>query len=127
MEQHGVPFDMCRALSAVGHAPPYNALDSYHLLFPSDPDSCLSMLACDPSGNINEVKFYLDFGEMFHGSDSFGISDIVVDNSLVEHHFPPAVLRMMERRGERGEQDGIEVLRAEQKELEARGVFHQHK
>jgi extradiol dioxygenase family protein len=127
MEQHGVPFDMCSALSAMGHAPPYNALDSYHLLFPSDPDSCLSMLACDPSGNINEVKFYLDFGEMFHGSDSFGISDIVVDNSLVEQHFPPAVLRMMERRGERGEQDGIEVLRAEQKELEERGVFHQHK
>ncbi len=126
MEQHGVPFDMCRALSAVGHAPPYNALDSYHLLFPSDPDSCLSMLACDPSGNINEVKFYLDFGEMFHGSDSFGISDIVVDNSLVDQHFPPAVLHMMERRGERGEQDGVEVLRSEQKELEERGVFHQH-
>ena len=82
------------------------------------------MLACDPSGNINEVKFYLDFGEMFHGSDSFGISDIVVDNSLVDQHFPPAVLRMMERRGERGEKDGIEVLRAEQKELEERGVFH---
>ena len=32
MEQHGVPFYMCRALSAMGHAPPYNALDSYHLL-----------------------------------------------------------------------------------------------
>jgi extradiol dioxygenase family protein len=126
MEQHGVPLDMCSALSAMGHAPPYNALDSYHLLFPSDPDSCLSMLACDPSGNINEVKFYLDFGEMFHGSDSFGISDISVDNSLVEQHFPPAVLRMMERRGERGEQDGIEVLRAEQEELEKRGVFQQH-
>jgi extradiol dioxygenase family protein len=126
MERHGVPFNMCRALSAVGHAPPYNALDSYHLLFPADPDSCLSMLTCDPSGNINEVKFYLDFGEMFHGSDSFGISDIVVDNSLVEEHFPPAVLRMMERRGERGEQDGIEVLRAEQKELEEQGVFHRH-
>ena len=126
MEQHGMPLDMCSALSVMGHAPPYNTLDSYHLLFPSDPDSCLSMLACDPSGNINEVKFYLDFGEMFHGSDSFGISDIVVDNSLVEQHFPPAVLRMMERRGERGEEDGIEVLRAEQKELEDRGVFHPH-
>ena len=126
MEQHGVPLEMCRALSVMGHAPPHNALDSYHLLFPSDPDSCLSMLACDPSGNINEVKFYLDFGEMFHGSDSFGISDIVVDNSLVEQHFPPAVLRMMERRGERGEQDGIEVLRVEQRELEERGIFHRH-
>lgn len=125
MEQHGVPLEMCSALSAMGHAPPYNTLDSYHLLFPSDPDSCLSMLACDPSGNINEVKFYLDFGEMFHGSDSFGISDIVVDNSLVDEHFPPAVLRMMERRGERGEQDGIEVLRMERQELEERGIFHQ--
>lgn len=125
MEQHGISFEICRALSAIGHAPPYNALDSYHLLFPSDPDSCLSMLACDPSGNINEVKFYLDFGEMFHGSDSFGISDITVDNSLVEQHFPPVVLRMMERRGTRGEQDGVEVLRTEQKELEERGIFHQ--
>ncbi|NNK33229.1 MAG: hypothetical protein HKP02_08905 [Xanthomonadales bacterium] len=126
MEQHGVPLTMCSALSAMGHAPPYNALDSYHLLFPSDPDSCLSMLACDPSGNINEVKFYLDFGEMFHGSDSLGISDIEIDNSLVDEHFPPAVLRMMERRGERGEQDGIEVLQVEQKDLEERGVFHRH-
>ena len=126
MEQHGVPLEMCSALSAMGHAPPYNTLDSYHLLFPSDPDSCLSMLACDPSGNINEVKFYLDFGEMFHGSDSFGISDIVVDNSLVDLHFPPAVLRMMECRGERGEEDGIEVLRVEQQELEERGIFHPH-
>jgi extradiol dioxygenase family protein len=126
MDQHGLPLDMCGALSAMGHAPPYNTLDSYHLLFPSDPDSCLSMLASDPSGNINEVKFYLDFGEMFHGSDSFGISDIVVDNSLVDQHFPPAVLRMMESRGKRGESDGIEVLRAEQKELEDQGVFHKH-
>ena len=125
MKQHGVPLEMCSALSAMGHAPPFNSLDSYHLLFPSDPDSCLSMLACDPSGNINEVKFYLDFGEMFHGSDSFGISDIVVDNSLVKQHFPPAVLRMMERRGERGEEDGVEVLRVEQRELEERGVPHQ--
>lgn len=126
MEQHGIPLEMCSALSAMGHAPAYNALDSYHLLFPSDPDSCLSMLACDPSGNINEVKFYLDFGEMFHGSDSFGISDIVVDNSLVDEHFPPAVMRMMERRGERGEHDGIEVLLAEQRELEERGIFNQN-
>jgi extradiol dioxygenase family protein len=126
MEQHGVPFDMCVALSAMGHAPPYNALDSYHLLFPSDPDSCLSMLSCDPSGNTNEVKFYLDFGEMFHGSGSFGIDDIVVDNSMVEQHFPPAVLRMMELRGARGEQDGVEVLREEQNELEEQGIFHRH-
>jgi hypothetical protein len=31
----------------------------------------------------------------------------------------------MERRGERGEEDGVEVLRVEQRELEERGVPHQ--
>ena len=31
-----------------------------------------------------------------------------------------------EERGARGEEDGIEVLRVEQQELEERGIFHPH-
>jgi len=122
MKEHGVPYDMCVSLSAMGHAPPYNALDSYHLLFPTDPDACLSIICCDPGGNMNEIKFYLDFGEMFHTSGSIGVGDLTIDNSMVELHFPPSVLRMLEKRGLRGDEDGLEVLREEQKDLEDRGV-----
>ena len=71
---------------------------------------------------MNEIKFYLDFGEMFHTSGSIGVSDLTIDNSMVELHFPPAVLRMLKNRGLRGDKDGLDVLRQEQKDLEDKGV-----
>ena len=114
MKRHGVPQDLCVSFSKMGHAPARNLLDSFHFLFADDPDTCLSMFVCDPSGNMNEVKWYLDFGEMFKGQGTLGMSDIEIDNSMVAEHFPPDVLKMMERRGLRGDQEGLEILRAEQ-------------
>lgn len=114
MKRHGVPQDLCVSFSKMGHAPARNLLDSFHLLFADDPDTCLSMFVCDPSGNMNEIKWYLDFGEMFKEQGTLGMADIAIDNSMVLDHFPRAVLEMMERRGLRGDQEGMEVFRAEQ-------------
>jgi len=118
MKRHGVPQDLCVSFSKMGHSPARNLVDSFHLLFADDPDTCLSMFICDPSGNMNEIKWYLDFGEMFKESGTLGMDDIEIDNSLVADHFPPEVLRMMERRGIRGDQEGLEVLNSEQDEAE---------
>ncbi len=118
MKRHGVPQDLCVSFSKMGHAPARNLLDSFHLLFADDPDTCLSMFICDPSGNMNEIKWYLDFGEMFKEQGTLGMSDIEIDNSMVLDHFPREVLTMMERRGLRGDQEGLEVFRSEQAKAE---------
>jgi extradiol dioxygenase family protein len=114
MKRHGVPQDLCVSFSKMGHAPARNLLDSFHFLFADDPDTCLSMFVCDPSGNMNEIKWYLDFGEMFKEKGTLGMSDIEIDNTLVSAHFPAELLRMMEQRGLRGDQEGLEILHVEQ-------------
>jgi extradiol dioxygenase family protein len=119
-------------LSEVGHMMPCNFLDSFDMLFPTDADSCLSIFAADPSGNTNEVKWYIDLGEMFHTSGEKGVetsaggdrtlmNGVVIDNSMVVDHFPPAVLQMMERRAAAGESVGEQVAREVAHALEQEG------
>ena len=72
----------------------------------ADPDSGLSQFLTDPSGNAFEVKWYLDFGEMFHHSGEVGVGGLMIDNSLVPEHFPPAVRALMQQRVRKGDAVG---------------------
>ena len=93
--EHAVARDAARSLAMHGgHAPAINLLDPYHLLFPDDPDTCLSLLTNDPSGNVNEFKWYLDFGEMFHKKGSVG--GVEADNTMLGDHFPPELLARLQ-------------------------------
>ena len=152
MAQHGLPVEDLWCLARAGRAPPFNHIDPHNMLFPSDPDSCLSQFLTDPSGNAFEVKWcvrapplscastrrrprpeasltlrtrarahaastsmgprvsrYLDFGEMFHHSGEIGVDHLVVDNSMVPDHFPPAVQALMQQRVRRGDAVGRDV------------------
>jgi hypothetical protein len=82
------------------------------MLFPRDPDSCLSAFLTDPSGNTLEVKWYMDFGEMFHHRGEVGVGGLVIDNSMVADHFPPEVFALMERRARAGDEEARKVIDA---------------
>ena len=98
MEAHGVPKDAITSLSQWGHAPTGDLLGAYGSLFPTDPDTCMSLLCCDPSGNVAEMKWYLDFGEMFHHKGEVGLNDMLIDNSMLEDHFPEKALKKLQER-----------------------------
>ena len=98
METHGVPKDAITSLAQFGHAPTADLLGAYGSLFPTDPDTCMSLLCCDPSGNVAEMKWYLDFGEMFHHKGEVGINDMLIDNSMLEDHFPEKALKKLQKR-----------------------------
>ena len=98
MESHGVPKDAINSLSQWGHAPTADLLGAYGSLFPTDPDTCMSLLCCDPSGNVAEMKWYLDFGEMFHHKGEIGLNDMKIDNSMLEDHFPEKALKKLQNR-----------------------------
>ena len=105
MANHHVPAEDVWSLTLTGRAPPFNYIDSHNMLFPKDPDSCLSMFLTDPSGNTFEVKWYLDFGEMFHHRGEVGVAGLTIDNSMIPDHFPPAVIDLMEERALKGDAD----------------------
>ena len=106
MAHHGIPSEDLWCLARTGRAPPFDHIDAHNMLFPSDPDSCLSQFLTDPSGNAFEVKWYLDFGEMFHHSGEVGVGGLMIDNSLVPEHFPPAVRALMQQRVRKGDAVG---------------------
>ncbi|MBT3870075.1 MAG: hypothetical protein HOF19_19405 [Gammaproteobacteria bacterium] len=98
MEHHKMPRDVGMALSRWGHAPAIDLLNAYNSLFPTDPDTCMSLLCNDPSGNVAEMKWYLDFGEMFHHRGEVGLHGLTIDNSMVEDHFPANALAKLRKR-----------------------------
>ncbi|NQW82670.1 MAG: hypothetical protein HQ450_01855 [Alcaligenaceae bacterium] len=106
MKNHHVPASDIWCLTRTGRAPPFNHIDGHNMLFPTDADSCLSMFLTDPSGNALEMKWYLDFGEMFHHHGEVGVGGLAIDNSMIAKHFPPAVLELMEQRALRGDAEG---------------------
>ena len=110
MASHHVPRADIWCLARAGRAPPFDHIDGHSLLFPKDPDSCLSMFLTDPSGNALEVKWYLDFGEMFHHHGEVGVAGLMVDNSMIADHFPPAVLDLMEQRALRGDAEARQAM-----------------
>jgi len=111
MAEHAIPAEDLWCLTRTGRAPPFDHINAHNMLFPSDPDSCLSQFLTDPSGNGFEVKWYLDFGEMFHHSGEVGVGGLTIDNSMVPEHFPPAVQAMMEQRVRHGDAVGRDVER----------------
>ena len=78
--------------------PVIDLLNAYSSLFPTDPDTCMSLLCNDPSGNAAEMKWYLDFGEMFHHRGEVGLHGLTIDNSMVEDHFPANALAKLRKR-----------------------------
>ena len=110
MTEHGIPVEDLWCLTRTGRAPPFNHLDAHSMLFPTDPDSCLSQFLTDPSGNAFEVKWYLDFGEMFHHSGEVGVTGLQVDNSMAPDHFPPKVQALMAQRVRRGDSIGKDAM-----------------
>ena len=98
MKKHDVPKDAGVSLSYYGHAPGIDLLNAFSSLFPTDPDTCMSLLCCDPSGNVAEMKWYLDFGEMFHHKGEVGMNDMLIDNSMLEYHFPEKALEKLRSR-----------------------------
>jgi hypothetical protein len=44
------------------------------------------------------MKWYLDFGEMFHHKGEVGLNDMLIDNSMLEDHFPEKALKKLQER-----------------------------
>jgi hypothetical protein len=44
------------------------------------------------------MKWYLDFGEMFHHRGEVGLHGLTIDNSMVEDHFPANALAKLRKR-----------------------------
>lgn len=98
---HNVPQDACDSLSTAGFAPANDLNDkAFTSLFPTDPDTCMSLLCNDPSGNVAEHKWYLDLGEMYHYRGSIFADGFEIDNSMVNLHFPPALLAVLQKRAD---------------------------
>ena len=110
MAKHGIASEDLWCLTVTGRAPPFHHIDPHSLLFPRDPDSCLAMFLTDPSGNAFEVKWYLDFGEMFHHRGEIGVAGLTIDNSMVADHFPPAVVALLDARARRGDAVAREAM-----------------
>lgn len=110
MSAHHVLAEDLWCLTRTGRAPAFNHIDGHSMLVPKDPDSCMAMFLTDPSGNAFEVKWYLDFGEMFHHRGEVGVGGLTIDNSMLADHFPPAVLALMEERALEGDAEGKKAM-----------------